>query len=225
MRPVNKGIAPKAYADYREAQPDLVAAIDRFCSYCGRFIASGIHVEHKRPKDFYPDEELLWANFLLSCHNCNSSKQSRQLRLNDYVWPDSDNTLRAFKHSKGGLVRVNRRLPKRLRRKASRTLFMLGLDKVPGAFRQPTDRDYRWRDRFEEWNKALVLRSQLQEHDTPRQRGAIIVSANRGIFAIWMEVFADYADIRTGLISSFRGTDATSFDNSGNAVPRPGGQL
>jgi hypothetical protein len=34
----------------------------RFCSYCERKIASGIAVEHKRPKKKYPLYELEWDN-------------------------------------------------------------------------------------------------------------------------------------------------------------------
>ena len=71
MRPVNKGIAPDDYEEPGEAQRALTDQIGRFCSYCGRFIPEGIHVEHKRPESRYPDERLSWENFLLACSNCN----------------------------------------------------------------------------------------------------------------------------------------------------------
>src|SRR5689334_1077226 len=72
MRPVEKGLAPGPFASYGEALPELWARLGRFCSYCGRHIPSGLAVEHKRPRTRYPQEVLLWSNFLLGCLNCNS---------------------------------------------------------------------------------------------------------------------------------------------------------
>lgn len=225
MRPVSKGNSTGAYLRHEDAQPDLIAAIGRFCSYCGRFIPEGINVEHKLPKEEYPLEKLVWSNFLLACSNCNSCKGHGKLRLNDFVWPDTDNTMRALRHLPGGLVRKNHLLPKKLQRKASRTIRLVGLDLVPGAFRPPSDRDYRWEDRRREWDKASLARAQLNEHDTPRQRDFIVGSAQNGIFPIWWTVFAGDVDMRRRLRNAFLGTAPNCFDASENLVHRPGGQL
>ena len=225
MRPVYKGTAPRTYNVYGDAQPDLVSVIDRFCSYCGRFIAAGIHVEHKRPKDDYPAEELLWSNFLLACHNCNSTKGHGRLRLVDFLWPDTDNTMRAFLYLPGGVIRKNPHLNKRFRRKSSRTIRMLGLDRVPGSYSTPTDRDLRWQDRRREWEKASLARDHLTQYDTPRQRDLIIVAAQNGIFAIWWTVFKGDIDMRRRLRLAFLGTDHTCFDANENLVTRLGGQV
>ena len=225
MRPVTKGAAPRVYARHEEAQPDLIAVIGRFCSYCGRFIPEGINVEHKRPKEEYPLEKLAWSNFLLACSNCNSCKGHRELKLGDFVWPDTDNTMRAFRHLPGGIVRKNPHLPKKLRRKASRTIYLVGLDRVPGSFRAPSDRDFRWEDRRREWDKATLAKVQLAAHDTPRQREFIVVSAQNGIFPIWWTVFAGDVDMRRRLRFAFKGTTANCFDLDENLLERPGGQL
>ena len=225
MRPVNKGVAPSVYSTYGNAQPDLVGRIGRFCSYCERFIASGIHVEHKRPKKRHPADELKWGNFLLACPNCNSCKGSPRVNLNRYLWPDTDNTLRAFEYMFAGRVRASQNLPKRLRRKANRTLRLFGLDKYPGHYHQPTARDLRWLDRRQQWDKAVLFRQHLNGYDTPTQRALAVQAASDGIFSIWWTVFANDIDMRRRLRQSFLGTDPASFDVNEKLVARPGGQL
>ncbi len=225
MRPINKGRSPRAFNKYQESQPDLIARLGRFCSYCERDIRSGIAVEHKRPKKKYPAEELNWDNFLLSCPNCNSNKLDRKVKLRYYLWPDSDNTFRAFEYTPGGIVRVRRGLSKKLRHKANKTIYLLGLDRHPGAFRKPTDRDYRWQDRREQWEKAVLAQQQLNQYDTPSQRQLIVRFAEDGIFSIWMEVFKDDTDMCNRLIRAFPGTALDCFDAMGRPMPRPGGQL
>lgn len=225
MRPVYKGNAPQAYAIHSDAQPDLAAAIGRFCSYCGRFVTEGIHVEHKRPQVHYPAEALMWSNFLLACGNCNGSKGHRRMQLSSYFWPDMDNTMRAFEYLPGGIIRKARALPKRLRRKATRTIRLLGLDKMPGAHYPPTDRDHRWRDRRTQWDKAMLFRDQLREYDTPGQREAAIAAAADGIFSIWWTVFAGDMDMRRRLRRAFPGTHIGCFDANEDLLPRVGGQV
>ena len=210
---------------YGDALPELLARLGRFCSYCGRFVSTGLAVEHKRPKTRYPGEQLLWTNFLLGCLNCNASKGHPRVTLTRYLWPDTDNTLRAFTYTGDGRIRAQRSMPKRLRRKANRTILLLGLDKYPGAFREPTDRDLRWSDRRMEWAKASQCRAELLLHDTPRQRDLIVMLAAQGIFSVWWTVFASDVDMRRRLRQAFLGTCPNSFDANENLQPRPGGQL
>lgn len=225
MRPIKKGEPPRAYSQHGDAQPDLIATIGRFCSYCGRFVPSAINVEHKRPKVRYPAEKLLWSNFLLACQNCNPSKGHDRCNLNNYLWPDTDNTMRAFRHLPEGIVRKNKNLPKRIRRKATRTINLVGLDRTPGAFCPPTDRDYRWLDRKNEWDKAMLFQNDLLEFDTPGQRNKAIVAAKNGIFPIWWTVFEGDVEMRRRLREVFLGTDAECFDSNENLKPRTGGQV
>lgn len=225
MRPIKKGAPPRAYSKYSDAQPDLIARIGRFCSYCGRFVPSAINVEHKRSKKRYPAEILLWSNFLLACQNCNPTKSHKRCKLDNYLWPDTDNTMRAFRHLPEGIVQKNKNLPKRIRRKASRTIYLMGLDRTPGAFRSPTDRDYRWLDRKRQWDKAMLFRNQLLQFDTPAQRDLIIIAAEDGIFPIWWTVFKGDVEIRKRLREAFLGTDVECFDSNECLKPRAGGQI
>ena len=225
MRPIDRGPAPRVYSAYGDALPDLWARLGRFCSYCGRHVASGLAVEHKRPRGRYPKEELVWANFLLGCLNCNSCKGHPRVKLRGYLWPDIDNTMRAFEYSHDGRVRASRTIPRTLRRKANRTIRLVGLDKHPGSHFEPTDRDLRWNDRRAEWGKAYQCRDDLRTHDTTAQRDLVVTLASRGIFEVWWTVFLGDTDMRHRLMAAFVGTCANSFDEHGNLQPRPGGQL
>lgn len=225
MRPVDRGPEPRLFAEYGDALPELWARLGRFCSYCGRFFPSGLAVEHKRPRSRYPDEELLWTNFLLGCLNCNSSKGHPRIRLDRYLWPDTDNTLRAFIYTSDGRICASRSVRKTLRRKATRTIRLLGLDKYPGAHHKPTDRDLRWSDRRMEWTKASQCRDELRACDTPRQRDLIVTLASNGIFSVWWAVFEGDPDMRSRLRAAFVGTCSNSFDANGKLQARPRGQL
>ena len=93
-----------AYANYAAALPDLEQRLGRHCSYCERYIATNLAIEHVQPKSLVPALALTWSNFLLACVNCNSCKGDTPVTVADYLWPDSDNTLRAFEYRAGGVV-------------------------------------------------------------------------------------------------------------------------
>ena len=227
MRPVNKGAAPRVYAFYGDAIADLQVAIGDFCSYCERQIETNLAVEHVQPKS--RKRALLndWSNFLLGCVNCNSSKGKRSVILTKFLWPDRDNTMRAFVYNRDGLVRVYSRLRQLNRQRAEATISLLGLDKVPGhpiRARRPTQRDQRWRRRQEAFDLAERERNRLALHDTPIVRDLIAdVAHGRGMFSIWMQVFAGDADMRRRLRQRFVGTDAGSFDLNEVLRKRTGG--
>ena len=50
MRPVDKGADRGEFNPYTDAQAPLIELLGMNCSYCERWIASAIHVEHKIPK-------------------------------------------------------------------------------------------------------------------------------------------------------------------------------
>jgi uncharacterized protein (TIGR02646 family) len=226
MRPINKNPPAGPFADYDDAHEPLVERLGKYCSYCERWMPSGLAVEHKRPKNRHPAQRVSWSNFLLSCPNCNSGKGSKRVTLRRYFWPDTDNTFRALVYDDEGFVRASKKLPKRLRRTAQRTIQLLGLNRHHGKRRKPARRDDRWSDRRSAWQKADLLRRQLETHDTPDQRNRIIVMAQeRGMVSVWLAVFRDHSQIKVQLLQAFRGTDLASFDPNGTAVPRLGGQI
>jgi uncharacterized protein (TIGR02646 family) len=227
MRPVDKGAAPAAYTRYQDAGADLQQRLGDYCSYCERQIETNLAIEHIRPKSLNHALETDWANFLLGCVNCNSSKGSTDVTLTDCFWPDSDNTLRAFEYLRGGMVRPHSALTPHLSGKATATIVLVGLDKYPGnTGREPTSADKRWLRRQEAWEIAERCRQTLTEQDTPRVRALIIdVASGRGEFSIWWTVFIGDTDMRRRLREAFVGTHSGSFDVNEDLVARGGGQL
>nr|WP_294864223.1 HNH endonuclease [uncultured Pseudogulbenkiania sp.] len=229
MRPVNKGPDKGTFKPYGNAQEPLKTALGRYCSYCERWIASAIHVEHKLPKDDYPGRKYRWTNFLLSCANCNSGKSSGQIKLRDYLWPDQDNTFAVFVYDIEGRVTVRPDLSSTTFKLAENLWKMIGLNRHPDiaspGMQQPTDKDDRWLDRKYEWVAAEEKKSDLAILDTPARRDLVAREATRrGMFSIWMAVFHDDRDMRLRIIKAFEGTDSSSFDLLGNARRRSGGQ-
>ena len=103
MQPVQRGDVPTidhgnaiAFGDYKEARDLLIGRIGDFCSYCEVALHSTVHVEHVQPKSRHKDLKLKWGNFLLACDSCNSTKGSKDVVLDQYFWPDKDNTTRPF---------------------------------------------------------------------------------------------------------------------------------
>lgn len=229
MRPVDKGVAPNAYAHYREAADDLKLRIGDYCSYCERQIETNLAVEHIQPKSLSAGLQTTWSNFLLGCVNCNSSKGDSPIVLADYFWPDTDNTLRAVEYTAGGLVRPHpgRTGPEQAR--AQTTIELTGLDKDPGnpdLDRRPTSSDIRWRRRFEAWDIAIRYQAKLAVEDTIIVREAIVdIALGRGMFSIWWNVFAGDLDMRRRLRQAFLGTHPGCFNVAEDAIQHPNGNI
>lgn len=232
MRPIDKGADRGAFSKYQDAQKLLIEQLGEYCSYCERWLATSIAVEHKKPKQKHPEDEFLWHNFLLSCANCNSTKQGDEINLDEFIWPDADNTFRAFIYDEEGRV-----IPKqdfsdaKINQQIYATWQMLGLNRHEDVYSfqgiaEPTDKDKRYIHRRDEWKLALLKKRNLAALDTEERRREIADdSARRGMFSIWMTVFSDDADMKRRFIAAFQGTATNCFDENGNPCPRPNGQL
>lgn len=230
MRPVDKGNDLGEIKPYQNAQQPLTERLGEYCSYCERWIASGIHVEHKQPKKEYPETEFLWRNFLLACGNCNSGKGHGQLTLEDYLWPDSDNTYRAFNYDSQGKVLPNPVYSDSINQKIEATWLALGLNKHPDTQtpgqQTPTSKDKRWLQRQQAWQNAAKRKTQLATFDTEERRAEIAeMATQRGFWSVWMTVFQDDTDMRRRLIEAFPGTCTHCFDANMQPIQRPGGQI
>jgi uncharacterized protein (TIGR02646 family) len=230
MRPIDKTPNQGPFQKYEDAQQPLTTQLGEYCSYCERWIASAIHVEHKLPKNDYPAEKLKWENFLLSCSNCNSGKGHGLIDLDEFVWPDADNTFRAFQYDAEGRVRTISGFGPQIDANIQRTWLMLGFnrhtDHLFAGVVKPTKKDHRWSHRQKAWETAVHVKNGLAICDTPERRAEIAeIATQRGMFSIWMTVFKDDADIRHRLIAAFKGTAAYCFDGASLAIPRPGRAL
>ena len=160
MRPIERGDTPqdengnpKVFAKHANARPDLIDRLGQYCSYCEMRVPTSLAVEHIKPQNHHPGLKLAWSNFLLSCTNCNSIKGSQDINLDNYYWPDRDNTVRAIKYLSGGRVQVNSEvLEAGEQKRAERTIKLTGLDRNPGN--NPTASDRRWINRSRAWGIA-----------------------------------------------------------------------
>ncbi len=234
MRPVDRGSIPldnggqpKEFRDYRYARRDLIDRLGEYCSYCEMKLGSSLAVEHVKPKKHHPDLELQWSNFLLACANCNPTKGSEDINLDDYYWPDKDNTVRAIEYREGGIVQADPNLSPEQRAKAEATIKLTGLDKIPGndpKANDPKASDRRWEDRRKIWKKAKRSLCRLQATDSQDMREQIVDSVN-SFWSVWMTVFRDYPDMRRRFIEAFPGTSQECFDDDCNAIHRPCGAI
>jgi uncharacterized protein (TIGR02646 family) len=232
MRPIERGDIPrdkdgkpKVFAEHANAKPDLIRRLGQYCSYCEMRIPAGLAVEHIKPKSRYPGLALTWSNFLLSCINCNSIKGSQDINLDDYYWPDRDNTARAIKYLSGGRVQVNSEiLGAAEQERARRTIELTGLDRK--FDNNPTASNLRWNNRREAWDIAVRSLQRLEKNNYPDMREKIVEHAqDNGFWSVWMTVFQDDTDMLKRFIKAFPGTCQACFDADLAAVPRPGGAI
>lgn len=212
MRPVDRGDVPlddsgqpKKFREYQYARGDLIDRMGQYCSYCETHLGASLHIEHVKPKVHNPDHELRWSNFLLACANCNPTKGDANIDLDDYYWPDKDNTFRAIEYREGGLVQAHPNLSLEQRTKAEETIKLTGLKKTPGN--DPKASDRRWSNRRDAWKKAKRSLRRLQATDSQSMREQIVDTASR-LF-----------------IEALPGTSQECFDDNCNAIPRPGGSI
>lgn len=234
VRPIEKGTTPsdpagqpKQFATYRDARSDLIQQIEKFCSYCEMKLSTGAAVEHVQPKSLVPALELQWSNFLLACVNCNSRKGAQHVELDDSLWPDRDNTIRAFEYDPiRHIVTVAPDLPDELQLLATTLLELVGLDHVPSEF----DEDARFDERRLTWALAIDAKKDLWSRPVTERPGIRKRIRNEaighGFFSVWMTVFADDREMRRLLIEAFRGTASDCFHpETTEAIARPGGKL
>lgn len=139
-----------------------------------------------------------------------------------YLWRDSDNTLRAFEYSVGGVAGPRSTLTVALSTKAQASASLVGLDRVPGSSVPPTQSDLRWLKRLETWRKADDALRRLNQNDSSELREQIVDTA---LFSIWWTVFIADANMRSRLRTAFVGICPNSFDPNGSLQARAGGQL
>lgn len=234
MRPVVRGNRPQnaegedvQFSEYAQARAELIRRMGEYCSYCEMHLDASLAVEHVQPKQppgaaaVDQARALDWDNFLLACTNCNSTKGNTDVDLNQYLWPDRDNTFRALKYSEGGLI--DPALDGDLKVKAENIIKLTGLDKHP--LNDPKASDRRWKNRRETWDIAQRSKNNLHTCNTPEMRDQIVMTATgHAYWSVWMTVFKDDPDMLLRLIQAFPGTCAGCFDAGYTPVARAGGQ-
>ncbi len=209
------------YSDYQNARGKLISELGEYCSYCEMHLDSNLAVEHILAQNWHPDLENMWSNFILSCVNCNSNKRQRDniVKLENYFWPNSDNTFRLFDYLEDGRIKISETLPKEFHDKAKATLELTGLHKTP--LNDPKMKDRRWTNRREKWQIASNMLTDLRNCNTEEMKRTIVQTAkSAGYWSVWMTVFKDNPDMLHRFISEFKGTCVECFDDDGSSVPR-----
>ena len=236
MRPVIRGPWPKdengdkvRYKDYANARRELISRIGECCSYCEMHLDSALAIEHVQPKK--PEgatlpivsRELDWNNFLLACTNCNSTKGNKDVEMDEYFWPDRDNTFRAFHYAEGGVIEPAGFLSDDQKQMAESTIALTGLDKNPNA-QNASDR--RWNNRRECWDMANRAKERLKRNDSVDLRDQIAETASaKGFWSVWMTVFENDSDMKKRLINAVPGTAKECWEEDFQPVHRPEGQV
>lgn len=225
MRPVDRGPAPRSYAHYQDAKPDLVERLGLYCSYCERRIPTGLAVEHIQPKGLkqYDHLKLLWSNFLLACVNCNAAKSDKDVMFCQLLLPDRDNTFVAFVYAPDGMVEVAPTLPPQQQALAEATRKLTALNRCDEACRER--RAYSMLERVGQrantWGQARDAREDFENGETIAKAIAR-EAAGTGFFSIWMAVFEGIPEVRRLIIDAFPNTAADCFDEETLPVsPRP----
>ncbi len=219
MRPVARGENDKIFSKYQQARDDLIDRLGEYCSYCEVRLETGLAVEHVQPKSHKPGLLLDWNNFLLACGRCNSSKGSKDIQLDDYLWPDMDNTFVSFVYTNSGAVQINPEMDEQQHARAENTLALFGFEKRNEANKH----NIRYSKRMRIWNLAVRKKEQLGKNNNEDFKGTVVELAfYSGYWSIWMTVFKDDPDMRGRLIEKFPGTCGIGecFDIEGRPIPR-----
>jgi uncharacterized protein (TIGR02646 family) len=214
MRPVNRGEHPvelaSPMAHYRDAAPYLEGRLGRYCSYCERWIATSLAVEHIAPKHADRAKERDWNNFLLACTDCNSTKGTK-VSASDSLWPDQHNTFNALLYREDGAIKPHPDLSPTAQARSAALLQLVGLDKPP-----KDDNRNLWKHRMEAWGKAQRARALLQHMPPPLleqvRANALDTLTGHGGWSIWMTVFSDDPVMQNLFVDQFPGTARERLD-------------
>ncbi|WFU00693.1 hypothetical protein QA648_10975 [Rhizobium sp. CB3171] len=190
---------------------------------------SNLAVEHIQAKAIpaYAHLEGRWTNFLLACGNCNSSKGSKPFALTDVLLPDRDNTFLAFDYTDDGKVSVRAGLTAPQTAAATRTLELVGLDKVVTPFMDGNEKlvvTDRISKRQEAWGHAVVARRNFLKNPDDEDLLEMVSNSaiSEGCFSIWMKVFEDQPAVLARLVNDHPGTrESGCFDPATSAANSP----
>jgi|SRR5688572_11133017 len=231
MRPVERGATPTMgrravrFIDYRSAREYLIGRLGPYCSYC-EISHPSLAVEHIQPKSRHPRLWTRWSNFLLACWSCNSVKGKKRVRIHAFVWPDRDNTHRAFSYDPHGSVAIGAGLSRKQHALAVATMNLVGLDRTPATSPRASDSDRRWMIRRDTAAVAARVHQLLSRQRTQEMKELAAMTARaQGCWSIWMRQFSGDPDMLSRLIDVFPGTAKNCWRPGGATRQRPRGKL
>lgn len=219
MRPVDKMRAPVpgAFTHHSAARGELLQRLGRYCSYCERPTQYKVDVEHIQPQHHNPPAVAdTWANYLLSCPNCNSVKRATNITPADVLLPDRDNTAKGFQLNGDGSLSANPSLTGLQLAQAQATVALFRMDERVRDLRDLNGNlvlDDRIKDRNDAFQQAILAKATWDENPSRKQLKSILRSAlNAGFFSMWMKAFENDIEVRKRLLRVFKGTARDCFD-------------
>ena len=205
------------YPHYRDAIFPLTGNIGQYCSYCEGFEKiPSLDVEHLAAKS-KGGAHTAWHNFLLCCKICNSNKGTKEVDA-DYHWPHLNNTFYSFVYDETGRISINNNMPEISKRRAQNLLDLTQLQRYPGTENPPSPKDFRWKHRYEAWNKASLYRKLFVKGSITEDE-VISYAKDIGQWSVWFTVFNGIDSVRRRLISDFPGTCVSCFDENNHYEP------
>lgn len=209
MRPVQRPVINKTYKTYKSYLKPLIESFGQYCSYCER--PDKMDVEHVVPKSRNAELKAEWNNLLLGCARCNRDfKKDRNDLREGYLWPDTDNTFRAFIYEETGRVLVNPELDDATQQAADKLKALVKLD--DGQEVQKTLN----LGRRAEFRRANLMKIQFLSECMSLDDLMLMVD-RAPYWSIWMTVFFDVPEVKAQLLtaSAFPGTARHHFEGCG----------
>jgi len=147
--------------------------------------------------------------------------------LDQFYWPEQDNTLRAFFYERDQPPQIVDDDDDVDTHRAQETLDLTGINRDPTHPRF-SDRDRRWLKRMNAWSLAEQAKTWIGENDSDQIRSmAVELAKGIGFWSVWFTVFRDDIDMCKRLINEdgFPGTETLCFADDMTLEPRPGGSI
>ncbi len=233
MRPLDKGPCPTDETgdpifvhQYTLWRKRLIDRIGYYCVYCNMPLSHSLQVEHVVPKNppagYTSGNPLGWENMLLACGPCNNAKGNTPVDVNDYYFPENNNTLLPFQicihpeHADAAVVQQAEGLESFQQTKAEDTIALLGLANID---RRENIVDIRWLKRREAF---VVVESAFTLYQDAKAVGhAHLASLSMaqwakgiGFFGLWFEKFRNEPEVMQALLNPdiLPGTAQDCFD-------------
>ena len=133
---------------------------------------------------------------------------------------DGETFSHVFLYDESGRVRVNPALPQETYALAKALYNRIGLGRYPGSEELPSERDFRWRHRFEAWISATRYLKQYQKD--PTVKDSILEYIRKvGNWSVFFTVFKGVDEMRKAFIEEFPGTSLVCFDAKNHYEPVP----
>lgn len=211
---------PVEYNPWGDAKPELIDEIGDYCSYCEKQLdESSLAIEHIYHKNQYTTQQFHWNNFLLACPICNSIKGIKDVVTRNPFLPHLDNLLCFIEILYGGVISIKTGVTGTDLARTQSFIELIGLDRTIGH-PSYSNKDDRWDYRLAAYDLAeRQLQKYISTPTTTDIENIVALAVGRGFFTVWFTVFDAHDEVKSALITAFKGTNHTRFDANNHFQP------